>query len=481
MVKKPTLCALVLLDFFVFALIGCGSSGMSSSSQNASPPTAHNEWVWMGGFNSKNQLGYYGTEGVLTSNALPPSRFEPTAWTDHSGSFWLFGGYSTPMGGDLNDLWVYSHGAWKWVGGSQQEGQLGVYGAQGIASEKNIPGARDDAVGWVDGWGNLWLFGGFMVGSSISSNDGGIYDDLWKYTNGEWTWVSGTSGSIIPGVTPGNHGVGVYGKKGVASAANRPGARYGASEWTDNAGNLWLFGGEGVDSQGHLGVLNDLWKYDTYTNRWTWMSGSDLVGAKGIYGTIGVPSPLNTPGPRANATSVADNTGNFWLFGGDGADAYNCHDSHPPCELNDLWKYDTSTNEWTWVGGSDLNNQVGVYGVEGEPAPENIPSSRNGAIGWIDSKNDIWIFGGISGVEDLNDLWKYNPATNEWTWMTGTEKACSASTYGIEGIPAESNTVGARSGAASWIDASGKLWLFGGESAYCSGPSSYNDLWEYEP
>jgi len=32
--------------------------------------------------------------------------------------------------------------------------------------------------------------------------------------------------------------------------------------WTDASGNFWLFGGNGFDSAGTQGYLNDLWKYE---------------------------------------------------------------------------------------------------------------------------------------------------------------------------------------------------------------------------
>jgi hypothetical protein len=33
--------------------------------------------------------------------------------------------------------------------------------------------------------------------------------------------------------------------------------------------------------------------------------------------------------------------------------------------LNDLWKFDITTNEWTWMSGSSIPNQPGNYGVKG--------------------------------------------------------------------------------------------------------------------
>jgi len=78
---------------------------------------------------------------------------------------------------------------------------------------------------------------------------------------------------------------GIYGTQGTADPSNVPGGRQFAVSWTDKSGNLWLFGGNGVDAI--VGYLNDLWKFDG-TN-WTWVKGSTNGNAGGVYGTQGVP------------------------------------------------------------------------------------------------------------------------------------------------------------------------------------------------
>ena len=118
------------------------------------------------------------------------------------------------------------------------------------------------------------------------------------------------------------------------SSSNVPGARNSAISWTDTGGNLWLFGGFGNDSTGTLSLLNDLWEFDG-TN-WNWVSGSQIGGGIGTYGTLGTASASNLPASRVGAVSWIDTSGNLWLFGGLGKDPTDANSSG---NLNDLWRY----------------------------------------------------------------------------------------------------------------------------------------------
>ncbi|MGD0546816.1 MAG: kelch repeat-containing protein [Terracidiphilus sp.] len=82
--------------------------------------------------------------------------------------------------------------------------------------------------------------------------------------------------------------------------------------------------------------------------------------------------------------------------------------------LNDLWKFNPTTKEWTWVSGSDTANAKGVYGTLGVATASNVPGARGGSVGSIDSNGDLWLFGGYgddsTGAQgNLNDLWRYQP------------------------------------------------------------------------
>ncbi len=61
--------------------------------------------------------------------------------------------------------------------------------------------------------------------------------------------------------------------------------------------------------------------------------------------------------------------------------------------FNDLWKFDGTY--WTWISGSNVANRPGNYGIQGIVSSSNIPGARYGAVSWIDSSNNLWLFSGL--------------------------------------------------------------------------------------
>jgi hypothetical protein len=142
-------------------------------------------WTWMGGSDTINATGVYGTLGVAAAANVPTSRFASTTWMDASGNLWLFGGegfdVSTQYYHRFNDFWKFSPPSFTatWVAGSSTFDAPGGYGTLGVAAVTNVPGARAAAMSWTDSDGNLWLFGGYQYDDST-----GIryeMNDLWKY------------------------------------------------------------------------------------------------------------------------------------------------------------------------------------------------------------------------------------------------------------------------------------------------------------
>lgn len=343
--------------------------------------------------------------------------------------------------------------------------------------------------------------------------------------SGAWGWFGGFTTQDAAGV---------YGVQGTGAIGNIPTSRFLATSWTDNAGNFWLFGGSFGSYSGFF--FNDLWEYTPCTGKWTWVSGSNTRNAIGVYGKQGVPASTNVPGARADAVSWTDKSGNLWLFGGDVYQPGAPSDTLGTAVLlNDLWEFNTTIAQWTWMGGSSgqtvdttdnvppppvrgtatsawtdaagnfwlygnplweykpstgqwaqvgtpvtIHNDSGaVYGTEGVAAPGNFPGNRYGAVSWTDAQGNFWLFGG-GFVACTDDMWEYTPSTGEWTWVSGsnyTEGIHSSTVYGTLGVAAPSNSPGCRVGAMSWADNAGNLWLYGGYGYEAS--STEGDLWEY--
>ena len=455
------------------------SNGYMNDLWKYNPTT--NLWTWMKGSEFIRQGSVYGTKGTPSLNNTPSARAYSVTWTDANGDLWLFGGYGYDQSGVtlryLNDLWKYnvSTNQWTWMSGSDVANRIGIYGTKGTAASDNVPGSRQYSVSWADANGNLWLFGG--TGFDKNGAQGHL-NDLWKYNiaSNKWTWVSG-SDRIYQNVFQNN----VYGTKGTPSINNIPSARYSSVSWVDANGNLMLFGGYGTDKNGSWGSLNDLWRFNSTSSEWTWVSGSDIVNQVGIYGTKGTASANNIPGARRESVTWKDNAGTLWLFGGVGTDKAGVSGY-----LNDLWKYNSATNQWTWVGGGDLVNRIGTIGTKQTPSANNIPSSRSRSNSWVDASGNLWVFGGygldVNGSYGyLNNLWKYNISTNQWTWSNGSEYVNQAGNYGTKGDPLyDINIAGARQNSASWTDANGDYWFFGGQGRDKNGViGNLNDLWKY--
>jgi hypothetical protein len=154
------------------------------------------------------------------------------------------------------------------------------------------------------------------------------------------------------------------------------------------------------------------------------------------------------PRARQGAASWSDAAADLWLFGGQSTDS-----SGIVHLLGDLWKYDSSSRIWVRISG------LGA------------PAERSYAATWTDSAGTLWIFGwrGVlpnGALVGLGDLWRFEPSAGVWTRIN------------LSSQPAPS----ARMSAASWLDSSGNLWLFGGYGEMAAGATGQlNDLWRYSP
>lgn len=419
------------------------------------------EWVWMKGDSIGNSVGNLGIQGISDSTNNPPGTYEPAEWQDQSGNFWFFGGI-TFGGGAHNNLWKFNPqlNEWSLMKGSEGIGGQSIsYGTQGVPSVNNCPPSQCyGATTWVDLNDNLWLFGGGNVGDC---------NLLWKYSisTNEWTWMKG---SMYTENTPG-----VYGVKGIASPNNTPGSRSETNaSWTDASGNLWFYGGFHIEPNGATRTFADVWKYDISTNEWIWEAGDTLLNSLPQYGVMGIPSASNTPGSRWVYSKWKDEDGHFWIMGGNNGTF-----------LNDLWKFDMTLHQWTWMGGTNNGDDLGYYGSKCIGSALTVPPSRyeNRTCWTIDNCN-FWMFGGYgrNPVGWFNDLWHFNTITKQWTWVSGDSLKSQNGHYGIKGASNINNTPSGRFGSVGWVGLDKSLWLFGGWGGV-SGDEFYNDVWKFVP
>ena len=352
------------------------------------------------------------------------------------------------------------HNDWAWFDGANANNQYGspiTPPTPPITSfDSSTPGSRKYPATWTDYNGNLWLFGG--DGLEVSGTPVTYLNDMWEYIgtqnyNGSYAnyWNNLIAEGSLTGPVP----------------------RQGAVTWTQPGagGDLFLFGGESG------GFLNDIWRYNIANNAWTYVSGG--FNQAGVYGVKGTPANGNIPGARWGATTRIDASGTVWLFGGYGYDSAGNLGL-----LNDLWNYNITLNQWTWVAGSKTVNPTGSYGALGTPnGQNNFPGGRQAAMSWIDKSGNFWLFGGFDldsggNPDALNDLWEFK--AGQWTWMSGANVVNQKGVYGTVGVAAAANVPGARWSAASWTDLSGNLWLFGGQGYDAAANGSLSDLWEYK-
>ena len=194
---------------------------------------------------------------------------------------------------------------------------------------------------------------------------------------------------------------------------------------------------------------------------WTWMTGSNIASGP-VFGVQGVPANGNSPGNSYEARSWVDQQGNFWMYGG--LDLFNF------LNYNDLWRYNPTTNQWTWMKGNGLVSQTAVLGVQGVGAPANNPGAcyLGNSASWVDQAGNLWL---LEANESFFQciLWKYTIGTNQWTWVHGNIPA----NYGTQGVSSPlNNPQSFYEDPISWIDGDGDLWFFDG----------YNGgvMWEYD-
>ncbi|OVA20129.1 Kelch repeat type 1 [Macleaya cordata] len=149
-------------------------------------------------------------------------------------------------------------------------------------------------------------------------------------------------------------------------------------------GTIYVFGGRDSDHN----ELNELYSFDTCTNKWTLISSGD-VGP-----------------PNRSYHSMTSDDQRVYVFGGCGVAG----------RLNDLWAFDVKDQKWVRF-----------------PSPGENCRGRGGP-GLAVSGGKIWVVYGFSG-EELDDVHCFDPVKEEWTQVETTgDKPTPRSVFSTVGI-----------------------------------------------
>lgn len=249
-----------------------------------------------------------------------------------------------------------------------------------------------------EGQKRILMFGGAQYKYDFTNQV--FFDELWAYTPSKNSWVQ---------IHPVNQG---------------PSTRAQAKSWFVND-KMYVFGGAAAKT---WGMLNDLWVYDTKTNKWTQLIPQNAVGS---------------PAPRHEIIggNVATKEGKLVLFGG--------LDLGKDIVYDDTWEYDLKTNKWTNITPANKDDNM---------TPPRI-FSAGAVIG-----DYMYVQGGnLSGVGDTrgcgalwpqsvtDELWSFDLSQHIWKKLG----ACG------DGLPR------LRRNSAAVVD--NKMYIFSGWDFQCYG------------
>jgi hypothetical protein len=202
----------------------------------------------------------------------------------------------------------------------------------------------------------------------------GLLNDLWKFENGMWTFVSGS----VNADSPSN-----FGEPRIPDPNAFPGARFSPKCWNDNNGHLWLYGGWGS------GFLGDTWRFDG--SNWAFWGGSTQPNPGPVYGDPKTFSFDHHPGGR-DYTSVTASGSAAYLVGG-WVTGFG--------RSGDIWKFESDKGWAFWSGNlGAVGPNPGTIKI---PSETNRISSIESTMSVVDEFDNLWIFGG-DGYSTSGDI-----------------------------------------------------------------------------
>lgn len=400
-----------------------------------------------------------------TSQDNPGSRSGSTIWKEvqksNSGGhekteeiIWLFGGEkynkvtkSTEL---TNDLWTYSISSKKWslVHSGSKVNTLSA------DDPHRAPSVRQLSVSCGVSKEVLLVYGGL--------DDKGAHDDTWLFDMNTRKWLPLSE---------------MYKKAGDAVSKSAPKARANMASWC-LTNKLVIFGGENKEQE----LFEDTWEFSFISLNWSKARSSDNVPHNSIGRAL-----VTYPKGRSGASTWISGSDNLYMFGGKVKSSMSKRKNTKVGYSSDLWLYQKSDDKWTFISGHKETGFAGSYGKLGKPNKNNIPGCRRNAASLVDSRGDLWLFGG-EGMDEsddlkpkhLSDLWYYEKKTKMWTWIGGNKMGNQGGNFRNPGENVIDSFPGGRSNLMSWTFYN-TFYVFGGNGHDSDNKDGLlNDLWQID-
>jgi hypothetical protein len=183
-----------------------------------------------------------------------------------------------------------------------------------------------------------------------------LFVDRYTRHTRQFVWVAGSSSVVAAS----------FGSRGVFSASNTPGGRSYACAVIDPAsGNVLMYGG----SDPSVLQRGDIWSWNGIG--WRWLAGSNMTNPNPVYGSKGV-------GVSAGGTGMGGRMApSCWYASGIMYIGFGS--TFGPIRRNDLWTYNKTADQLTWIAGSSQTTQAAIaanssYSSQGTPSPTALPN-----------------------------------------------------------------------------------------------------------
>ncbi|MCP9745768.1 kelch repeat-containing protein [Lacihabitans sp. CS3-21] len=255
--------------------------------------------------------------------------------------------------------------------------------------------------------------------------------------------------------------------------------RTASINWKDTDGNIYIFGGKGIDETKNEGLFSDIWQYTPKSKKWVSVNGQKESKKFKQNDEKSLTTTTTSPLARQDAATWVGKDNCLYLFGG--------NTSTQSENLGDFWKFDNKTKTWTLISNSTEFNKKSVSSGKNKSNKINTPAGRANATTWVDKNGDFWLFGGLTYDKTLatngylNDLWKYDFNKKTWIWINGELKTNSKANKNqdskTESFPSS------RAQCLAWYDKSNNnLWLYGGFGLSDEGNfyGGLSDMWFFD-